>query len=1852
MAKKKLNAFNDRNAKEITTEDVEGLLKMQKEAKDKANYEANKADYKAPKYNSLPTLDDTSKRVSTQAPSVSPETMKVGNKTFKVADGAKNTTIKKNNGSAQAITDDNASQLLSKTDRRYRDTKRATSKAERQAVNHPGLSTLESVALAPFAGVEGVTRSGLSLATGNKAFVPSDSRTNSFVTTQKNLREGAKKNIKSDAGKTVYDVGTDIADMIVDNLVSGGSSAVAGLLMGGLKAGEALKKSFERNNNTRQAGLYSALAGLAEGYFNTKGLDALKGAGKNLKGIAQASAVEGAENLLQSVTEDVADLIVNNKNSEMALAYNDMVKNGVSSDDAVKQIAVDALKQYGLDFTTGAGFGALMKGASAIGSKKLPALEKTDVETKEDAKKIEELAEALKTEKTPTDAKVEPEIQNGIQVYRGYNRSDNPLERNLAKEKTLSDVLGKKIPGTEEPEMLPLKYYTESFEDAESYANHDKLFYDSLRESAKREMAGDAINGKIKMNNMSEAAKEAYIKNIMDETYRILTGREPIFGNGHVDTLTINPNNVLDITTLGDRTNTENVYNLLSEMTGLPHTLPNGQYGADLDDYLSLSGLGDEFNTYMLLRNLGKGGNYGKNFTGLMRDYGYDAVKYSEDGYNHYALLDDFDKSKVGTNEQLIARYNERIQKILDDINRRDVKEPYKWEEETLNDLENRIDYLLENESHIDANTVDTKTIPNLEDAIVEDVTKANNMAEDDVANYQAERESLIDKMSNAKSTSESRDYAKQIWELDNDMMSRHPELFEEDVEANKSPRYMAEDAGIGNTARELDDFDEPIAEQSSPMDNTVEMPDGTLKTESGEFKERGYSDSIRNKTDLPEDVKNEFPEYYEVLKNKDTEASADKIMADNDVNGALAEAYKRIKEKDAVGIPLGYKVSKALIDAGRQDDAVALLKMMSEELTRSGQFSQAAAITLMHEDPMTALRYLQKQMDSINTEGRQKYKKKWHDLELTEDEIARLGELKQGDREGIENAFSDVYKRLQKEYPSTTWEKFVELTKLGMLLNPRTHIRNTVANGLLIPLRSASDRVSAIGQIMSGVDERTQSLVGGTKAQKKIAGEIYEREMKQLLEGDDKWSDLKGVAKDKQVFGDSKIGWLGGEALYRGLNATEKLGNAISEMPFVDKLTGGRLSDALTALAKDGKEGMTDSIIENLRRFDYYLLSKVEDDPFVKKNFVNRLASYMKAQNINSIDDIPMEAKQVAWQEALKATFKDDNRLTRMLAGFKKEAGKFGEVLFPFTKTPANLAMRAVDYSPVGILKAIKDYRDIPIDARSVPKLWDDMSKGMVGSAGILLGYLLRKSGVITGALSDDTDTANFEKQTGKQAYSLHLGDKYYSYDWAQPAGTPMIIGANIYDAINSEGNSENGKLGTIANGAKQGSKAAINTWLELSPLQSLGTLFNGSDRSKTFADRAIETVTDMPQRLIPSLMGATARTVDPTMRETYDRTSAVNTWVNTAKSKIPAIGDDDNWWNTNVSSKSLPAKYDNWGNERTRSDSIKEAAFAQMVNPGQLSNNNSTPIDNEIGRLGELDAKAYPSTAGWSVKVGDNNVTLSNEEHSEYQKNLGEAQYQLAEHFVNSDYYNKFSDDEKTEILGNLYSFANALAKSEQFDYDIAGNSNYKKAYAEYQKGGLGAVADYYATKNVLSDVSEQFTKKNGEGKSFSDLSKEENLKVLTDMVNDGYMTKEEAYDYLPDNKMVNTLSQYGNKGYELYADLVQYGTSNEGKFTNEKVIPVLRGTNTDPKIAGEVLHAMNSGGNSKRADQVYNELGPEGLWDYYNYKEYANLDGEGNISKDELVAYLNSRDMDRDEKYFWFDMLKSGSNVKNPY
>ena len=1023
--------------------------------------------------------------------------------------------------------------------------------------------------------------------------------------------------------------------------------------------------------------------------------------------------------------------------------------------------------------------------------------------------------------------------------------------------------------------------------------------------------------------------------------------------------------------------------------------------------------------------------------------------------------------------------------------------------------------------------------------------------------------------------------------------------------------KYMAEDTGLRKTSVQNGstvDYYPAKSGLSDSMNDSVSLENNSTSLTSGEFKRRGYTDETIQKTDMPEEIKNEFrdnPRAYEVLKNKDTQAAADSIIANNDFNGAYTQFNTLLAKKDPTAIPLGYSLSKQLAQSGNTEQAIDIIDRMSEQLTKSGQFSQSAAITMLHNDPMASMRYMERQIDKMNTAGRQKYKD-WKDFELTDDEVKAFANIDAGDKEQIQELYGQITDRLAKSYPSTKWEKIVEATKTSMMLNPRTHIRNTAANAVMLPVRSLSDRVSALGQnaihLFNPDFKVTQSLTGGTFSQKKIANQIFDEQIKPLLEDANKWSDVaKNAPKNRQVFNDSFVGKIGKKATMAPIN-------------LVNSLTGGKITNLVDRVDKS----MTNSVMENLRKFDYWLLGEVEDNPFVKANFSNRLASYMKAQGIKTIDDVPNEAVQIAYQEALKATFKDDNTLTKMFSNIKRDTGKFGEVMLPFTKTPANIAMRGIDYSPVGIVNAVKQAKS----GADASQIIDTLAKSATGTAGIALGYQLAKNGLIQGALSDDKDEQQFEKQQGKVAFSLNIGGHYYSFDWAQPAAIPIIIGSTIYDAINESDK----EVSSIINTVWQGAASATNAWTDLSPLSSLQDIFGGNGYgNEGIAENVFNEIVEFPQRLVPSVLGATARTIDPTMRQTYSKDNTLQTQIDTLKSKIPFL------------SKTLPASYDTWGNERKRQDSTGNAAIANFLNPGTLGYNASTPLDSEITRLFDAtqDNSVFPQKADWSVKdASGNKINLTNRQYSEYQKTMGQTSYDIADALINSDFYSGLSDADKAKYLSDIYSVSKGKAKKDLFGSSTS--DSIANQIAIYEEGGAEGLVKEMQTKYEITS----------KGLTVSDKTRqiyeEGGAQALDEYAS--YKGSVEQSGLTSSDKTQNIYDSFGNEGLELYsAAKTKLGDSMSGS----NLIPFLQDYSLSDSQKGEYISQFTKISDKAQAFADNGEY--DKVYQYYNIKSNADSDGNGSLKKAELVDYLDRTGMSVEEKRTWFSIL---STANNPY
>lgn len=894
-----------------------------------------------------------------------------------------------------------------------------------------------------------------------------------------------------------------------------------------------------------------------------------------------------------------------------------------------------------------------------------------------------------------------------------------------------------------------------------------------------------------------------------------------------------------------------------------------------------------------------------------------------------------------------------------------------------------------------------------------------------------------------------------------------------------------------------------PVAERidgaASAISTKVQANTGTRAQKAPEIpsgmKERGFAESLRTKSDLPTEVKQEFidnPELYKSLSNETTVARAEEIFARGETEARNAFS-DMLKTADPAAVPLGKMIADDLIAKGDRAGAVNVLRDMSAALTRSGQFSQAAVIALTKADPMTALQYIQRQVDTMNAAGAKKFGRKWNDFELTDAEIDAFKNIDPGDTQAVETAMENVGKRISKEYPATVYEKLLELRRIGMLLNPRTMVRNTLANAAMMPVQGASGKVSALIQDIThriNPDFTPTQALHVSKESKTLASQVADN-MRSVLSGDTKYyefqgqgagakgqnalNDLNQYARDKTIFkGEIKSDWLS-----QLVDKTAYELNKVSQKTAQQDLFSGMTSEK--------------GILENTRQLTYGLL-ELGDAGFVDKFFRDRLASYIEARGIKSVNDVPPEAITTALDEAMKATFKDDNALTEMLSSIKRSTnrvGGMGNFLLTFTKTPANIAMRIADYSPAGLISAAAKHVKGQTDAA---QFIDDISKGLTGTGLMVLGAQLFKAGILTGPESDDKDEAAFMRTQGFKPNAVHVGDKYYTVDWAQPAASGLMMGAAIMAEL------EKNPDASFADASVAAGKTALNTWIEASPVKSIEDLFSSYEG---LPGGVAELVQEIPGSFIPSTVGATARTVDPVQRQTYSKGDWLGTLFGGMQAKIPGA------------SKSLPAAYDTWGRPITRQNSTGEAAFAQFVSPGTLGNANESPIDNVILELFQDTGnnKVFPRKAGWSVTVDGESKSLTNREYSDYQREMGQMSYNIAEYLVPK--FDNLTDEQKVSVLDNAYSMAKDVAENELFGADLSRTTEKRMEEASALDGNQYANwAEILFAHAIIKDVTGD--KVPGTDRTISGSAKKNKIAALVDAGYSQYQAMQ-LYDLL---------------------------------------------------------------------------------------------------------------------------------------
>lgn len=733
---------------------------------------------------------------------------------------------------------------------------------------------------------------------------------------------------------------------------------------------------------------------------------------------------------------------------------------------------------------------------------------------------------------------------------------------------------------------------------------------------------------------------------------------------------------------------------------------------------------------------------------------------------------------------------------------------------------------------------------------------------------------------------------------------------------------------------------------------------------------ERGYSKNLATDQNMREDIREDFrldPEMYHRLGNKETLAKAQSIF-DEGLGSARSKLEQAIGAAQAGAklapemVPLSRLVANELARVGDLTAARNLLSDVAVELTQAGQLGQAANI-LRSADPVTVENTIQGALDRVNEAGRKRYGEKWSDFALTDEERQEIAGIDLGDEDAFSAMYEKVAHRVGAEMPSTWWEKLTEVRRVSMLLNPKTQVRNVAANVPLAVERKAAERLSGAIQDMlvkwGALDKQDQTRTLRVSRESRALAESLYAENREMLAGSaDKW-DMNGMLRQyRRYFGGSKPG----------------------------------------------------QAMDAVRQFTYDLLEK-GDTPFVRSAFLDNAAQYIEAQGYTNLDQVPQKVVDHAAQQAMEATFKDACALASWLNGVKRRGGAAGgaaDIILPFTTTPVNILRRTVDYSPAGAVQALLDFR-----AGRRTDAADDIARALTGTGAILIGMLLAKYGLATGAADDDKDKAALDRATGESPYSL--GGRV-AYEWAQPVGTQLAMGARIWDAVKDQEKVSDALLNVLYAGG--------DTLMDMTILSNLQDLLKGyGSPTETVGETLIQ---GFAGQMTPSLFGAVARTLDGTVRTSYTGGGAWDNAQAGIKAKLPGL------------SATLPASVNVKGEENRRVEPLPLRALQEMVNPSSVNTGTRNEVDDEVYRLYETTGgkTMFPQVSPYKIEREGVDVPLTGAERARFQTTQGHTYYSIIGEMLDSEDYRGMEPEQQVKYFELVNQYAKAVAMEEATD------------------------------------------------------------------------------------------------------------------------------------------------------------------------------------------------------------------------
>lgn len=560
-------------------------------------------------------------------------------------------------------------------------------------------------------------------------------------------------------------------------------------------------------------------------------------------------------------------------------------------------------------------------------------------------------------------------------------------------------------------------------------------------------------------------------------------------------------------------------------------------------------------------------------------------------------------------------------------------------------------------------------------------------------------------------------------------------------------------------------------------------------------------------------------------------------------------------------------------------------------------------------------------------------------------------------------------------------------------------------------------------------------------------------------------------------------------------------------------------------------------------------------DRPFYEGVYHQYMTEYQKMYKDGKLGDMKESdfkklAEANAQLKALEAVYQDDSAMAMAFMKMKEGVNNLSQGIIgadilsqftmPFVKTPANIIQRAIEYSPIGIVKnAIQTVREVNhamTDAGMMDfnqeRFATETARNLIGSVLFTAAVMLAKSGAMTGAYSEDKDMAQAQREAGMQEYALHnpLGfNGDVSVDWIPVLGNDMVAAASAYDAFKN--NPELNSLQRVGRGLTAGLKSQF----ESSMLQGLQRLVGGSGSFGSDGDiltNAVDTLKSGATQFIPSILRQGAAVADPYRRQ-LSGANPDDYYINSVLNSIPGLRE------------TLEPRVSRTGEnlEQNAGRSFGWKVFDNFINPATVTVGTPDNVRDEAMRLYEStnSNQAFEPTVTISELKVDDHVPTA-EEYTEYQRNAYGAMNEVASQVIESEYYNGLSDDDKVSMLADIYSAIKTVEKKNVLGLDTSGLTGADKAYFE---GGTDGLIDYMTVRSVLSQMGMQNNASNREqvmnvlnqgGVDAVNQMVEESQELQAAGLNTNMQFKyEHATNYIPSL----TPTQFANTWNEINAD-----------------------------------------------------------------------------------------------------------------